>query len=68
MDTRPKPGTKARRTSLLLSHLRSYSGMGTAAVECVSGCACDPNTLDGTTASHVSVFKVHSFKVRPAAC
>lgn len=49
---------------MLLSHLRSYSGMGTALVECLSGCQCEPNVLDGTTASRVSVFKVHSFKVR----
>lgn len=32
-------------------------------MECVSGCACKPSVLDGTSASRVSVFKVHAFKV-----
>lgn len=63
VDTRPAAGTRARRTSLVLSHLKSYTGMGTAAVECVSGCSCERSTLDGTTPSHVSIFKTHSFKV-----
>lgn len=52
------------RTEVHLSHLRSYSGMGTADIECLSGCACEPSVLDGTTASRVSVFKVHAFRVR----
>lgn len=59
-----RPPGRGGGTRVLLSHLRSYSGMGTALVECLSGCQCEPNVLDGTTASRVSVFKVHSFKVR----
>lgn len=51
-------------TRVQLSHLKSYSGMGTALIRCLSGCTCEPSILDGTTASHVSVFKVHSFTVR----
>lgn len=53
-----------RYTEIELAHLTSYAGMGTAAVECVAGCACEPSVLDGTTARRVSVFRVHSFKAR----
>lgn len=63
----PGPGPAADfcplRTEVHISHLRSYSGMGTADVECVSGCTCQPSILDGTTASRVSVFKTHTFEV-----
>ena len=59
-----RPPPLPQSTQVLLSHLSSFRGMGTAAVECVSGCTCQPSTLDGTTSSRVSIFKSHSFKVR----
>lgn len=64
VDTRAPPGLQPRRTEVLLSHLRSSAGMGTAEVRCAAGCACAPSVLDGTTAARVSVFKVHAFQVR----
>ncbi|KAL4422911.1 hypothetical protein ABPG75_009108 [Micractinium tetrahymenae] len=72
VDTRPcagqPPGAAnctlaAAQAAVLLGHLRSYAGMGTAAIQCRSGCSCRPSTLDGTSASRASVFKIHSFKV-----
>lgn len=74
VDTRQLPGQAPRggsslagpsgaQAAVLVGHLRSYVGMGTAAVECRSGCSCRPSILDGTSASRVSVFKIHSFKV-----
>ena len=70
VDTRPgissatRPRRPQQRTQLLLSHLSSFRDMGTAAVECVSGCTCQPSRLDGTTPSRVSIFKTHSVEVR----
>lgn len=55
---------KAARTAVHLSHLRSYEKMGTADVECVGGCSCEPSVLDGTHSDHTSVFIVHSVEVR----
>lgn len=72
VDTRPRPAQSASGSNhslagaqavVLVGHLRSYVGMGAAAVDCRSGCTCRPSTLDGTSASRASVFKIHSFKV-----
>jgi len=46
-----------------LSHLASYQGMGTALVECVSGCKCERNILDGTWGREASLFTVMRFHV-----
>ena len=35
--------------------LRSYSGMGTALLECVSGCVCAARQLDGHHSQKVSL-------------
>lgn len=67
------PGGAAAEQRLLwplvrrLSHLASYQGMGTARVECVSGCKCDPSWLDGTWDRQASLFTILRFHVRPGA-
>ncbi|KAL4442042.1 hypothetical protein ABPG77_011303 [Micractinium sp. CCAP 211/92] len=50
-------------TLLWLSHLRSYAGMGAAHAECVSGCTCNPTTLEGTWEQRVSLFYMTRFHV-----
>ncbi|KAI3430747.1 hypothetical protein D9Q98_009159 [Chlorella vulgaris] len=45
-----------------LVRLRSYEGMGTARVECVSGCSCDPSTVVNSWAVATSVFEAFSFQ------
>ncbi len=50
-------------TLLWLSHLRSYAGMGAARAECVSGCTCNPTTLEGTWEQRVSLFYMTRFHV-----
>jgi len=47
-----------------LSYLKSYRGMGTADVECVSGCQCEPQLLDGTWETEVSLQQILQFWVR----
>ena len=39
-------GSSARTASVTIIYLRSYQGMGTATVRCVSGCSCRPVTID----------------------
>lgn len=51
------------RLSCRLSHLASYEGMGTALVECKSGCKCEPSILDGTWGRDASLFTVMRFHV-----
>ncbi|KAL4421416.1 hypothetical protein ABPG75_010707 [Micractinium tetrahymenae] len=46
-----------------LSFLRSYEGMGTADVACVSGCSCKAVTLDGTWEKRVSLQSILQFWV-----
>ena len=46
-----------------LSHLASYQGMGTALVQCVSGCKCEQSILDGTWGRDASLFTVMRFHV-----
>lgn len=50
-----------------LSHLSSYAGMGTARVECVSGCKCATDRLDGTWLRQASLFTIMRFHVGAAA-
>eukprot|EP00887_Chlorella_sp_A99_P000470 scaffold17.g470.t1 len=52
------------RTSLiLLGHLASYTGMGQARVECLSGCACNASTLDGHWQKSASLQVMHAIQV-----
>lgn len=46
-----------------LSYLKSYRGMGTARVACVAGCACEPQLLDGTWETEVSLQQILQFWV-----
>lgn len=54
----------AARFCRRLSHLASYQGMGTALVQCVSGCKCEQSILDGTWGRDASLFTVMRFHVR----
>ena len=54
-------------TQVWLSHLRSYQGMGTARIECKSGCTCTPTLLDGTWNRRASLFWITRLYVRPHA-
>ncbi|KAL4421052.1 hypothetical protein ABPG77_007527 [Micractinium sp. CCAP 211/92] len=49
--------------SVYLSHLKSYEGMGTARVACVSGCHCQKTILDGTWEQQATLMQIHGFKV-----
>lgn len=49
--------------SIYLTHLKSYEGMGTASVECVSGCKCGKTLLDGTWETQSSLMQNLIFKV-----
>lgn len=43
---------------------RSYEGMGTANVTCVSGCSCNSTLLDGTWERRASLFTITRFEVQ----
>ena len=51
-----------------LTYLKSYRGMGTADVACVSGCQCTLQQLDGTWKQEVSLQQVLQFEVGAACC
>lgn len=53
--------------TVYLIHLKSFAGMGTAAIECVSGCSCSKRTLDGTWDTPASLQQMRKFAVRGAA-
>lgn len=53
-----------RQAEVLLTYLRSYEGMGTAQVKCISGCTCSTTYLDGTWEQKASLLQIHPFKVR----
>ncbi|KAL4431189.1 hypothetical protein ABPG75_006445 [Micractinium tetrahymenae] len=63
VDSRASDGSKSSNTYVWLSHLRSYRGMGTARVECVSGCSCSATRLDGTWERKASLFTITRFHV-----
>ncbi|PSC68178.1 Acyl-coenzyme A thioesterase THEM4 isoform A [Micractinium conductrix] len=46
-----------------LSYLKSYKGMGTAELACVSGCTCEPQALDGTWETELSLQQILQFWV-----
>ena len=66
LDTRAHDNSDKQDTLVWLSHLRSYKGMGTARVQCVSGCMCKPSKLDGTWQMRFSLFWFHRFQVSQA--
>ncbi|KAL4447553.1 hypothetical protein ABPG75_004772 [Micractinium tetrahymenae] len=51
------------KAQVSLSYLKSYRGMGTAQVACVSGCDCEPQLLDGTWEAEVSLQQILQFWV-----
>ena len=67
-DSRPDANAPAQFgnwASVYLSYLKSYEGMGTAQVVCVSGCECDKTVLDGTWEQQATLMQIHQFKVGP---
>lgn len=62
LDTRADDGAGAD-TVVWLAYLRSYQGMGTALISCVSGCTCEPAVLDGTWQRRASLFWMTRFPV-----
>ncbi|KXZ51888.1 hypothetical protein GPECTOR_11g322 [Gonium pectorale] len=53
-DRRAMGAEAGEPVGVYLHHLRSYSGMGTARISCVSGCSCAPAEVDASTRDRVS--------------
>ena len=53
----PLPAVQGNWARVYLSHLKSYAGMGTARVVCVSGCACEKSRLDGTWSEQATLMQ-----------
>lgn len=66
-DAAGAAGTDTPAT-VYLSHLKSYKWMGTAAVECVSGCECPRTILDGTWEQQATLMQIHTFKASVWLC
>ena len=64
-DTRQPGQPPGRQVSLLLAHLKSYQHMGTATVECVSGCTCKAATIDAHNRIRESTTHLFVLQVRP---
>ena len=58
--------TELQTARLHLSYLKSYTNMGTALVDCVSGCSCDPQSFTTLWEVKQSILKVHIFEVGAA--
>lgn len=67
----PSRCSATSRVSLLQAALASHctacslavQGMGRASVECISGCTCEPSTLDGWWERHASLQVMHTIRV-----
>lgn len=55
------------KVMLALSYLRSYSDVGKARVECVSGCTCEPKVFDAKNEARTSELHTERMEVTPAA-
>lgn len=62
-DSRSQGGDPEAQAVVLLTHLRSYEGMGVADVTCASGCACDPGELDTQWSRRASIFSTFEQRV-----
>ena len=58
--------TELQTARLHLSYLKSYTNMGTALVDCVSGCSCDPQSFTTLWEVKQSILKVHIYEVGAA--
>jgi len=58
--------TSNLRMSVRLLALRSYNHMGVVRATCVSGCSCEPYTLDAHIKQHVSVEHMYELVVSAA--
>lgn len=64
VDTRsPERNATGLTTKLQLAHLKSYAGMGTAQVACVSGCTCEPQAFSALHTTRVTIFRLFVFQV-----
>lgn len=52
------------RSEAFLGYLESFSGMGVARIECVSGCSCNSTTINGHVGRRVSLTKMRGVQVR----
>lgn len=65
LDTRARPELANNEKGephdvlLLIAHLKSYQHMGKVRVECVSGCDCDSDIIDGHTDQRSSQMHFH---------
>eukprot|EP00887_Chlorella_sp_A99_P003009 scaffold9.g3009.t1 len=50
-----------------LGYTRSWRHMGKASVECVSGCTCKPNVMEGNWERHATLQQSHAFEASQAA-
>ncbi|GAB4813470.1 hypothetical protein N2152v2_000516 [Parachlorella kessleri] len=57
------PVGPAIKTIVILGYLRSYESMGSAQVECVSGCTCDSAKLEGTWDRRATLMQMHEIWV-----
>lgn len=64
-DGKDEEAAKATDTQsqILIGHLASYEGMGRAKVQCISGCTCEANVLDGWWERHASLQVMHTIRV-----
>lgn len=57
-DSRSQGGDPQAAAIVLLTHLKSYEGMGVANVTCAAGCTCEPGRLDTQWSRRASIFSV----------
>ena len=50
---------------VLVSHLKSYTGMGSAQVTCIGGCSCDAVTINATLGFNASLTSFAQMQVTP---
>ena len=50
---------------MLVSHLKSYTGMGSAQVTCIGGCSCDAVTINATLGFNASLTSFAQMQVTP---
>lgn len=65
-DSRATDGQAQGNATVLLVHLKSYTGMGKVGITCTSGCSCQPGTVDGQWAQIASIYLTHQLEVTQA--
>ncbi|KAL4423959.1 hypothetical protein ABPG75_001260 [Micractinium tetrahymenae] len=62
-DSRSQEGDPEGPAVVLLTHLKSYEGMGVADVTCASGCTCEPGKINSQWSRRASIFSTHEQRV-----